>query len=113
MAKQLLGPVGLVLLAATWVLAATPIGDVVKNRNAYANQTVTVEGTVTTRSIGYGADALYDLQGSDDYRITVVGKGGAPAPGTKLVVTGTVRRKPPDEEFDFPPAIHESSRQVQ
>ena len=106
------GP-ALVLLAATSAFATTPVGDVVKNRDAYANQTVTVEGTVTTRSVTYLADALYDLQGSDDYRITIVGKGSAPAPGTKLVVTGTVRRKPPDEEFDFPPVIHESIRQAQ
>lgn len=100
------------VLVATSAFAVTPIGEVVKNRDAYANQTVTVEGTVTTRAIGYGPDALYDLQGSDDYRITIVGKGSVPVPGTKLVVTGTVRRKPPDEEFDFPPAIHESSRQA-
>src|SRR5258705_13957438 len=112
MAMRLVGTAVLVL-AARGAFAVTPIGDVVKNRDAYANQTVTVEGTVTTRSIGYFADALYDLQGSDDYRITVVGKGSAPAPGTKLVVTGTVRRKPPDEEFDFPPMIHEASRLAQ
>ncbi len=103
---------GLLLLAAP-SFAATPIGDVVKNRDAYANQTVTVEGTVTDRTIGYKGDAVYDLRGSDDYRITVVGKGAAPSPGTKLSVTGTVGRKPPDEEFDFPPVILESSRVAQ
>ena len=102
----------MLVLAATQAFAATPIGEIVKNRDAYANQTVTVEGTVTARSIGYGADTIYDLQGGDDYRITIVAKGGAPAPGTMLVVTGTVRRKPPDDEFDFPPVIHESSRQT-
>jgi hypothetical protein len=45
--------------------------------------------------------------------VTVVGHGAAPAPGTKLSVTGTVGRKPPDEEFDFPPVIVESSRVVE
>jgi hypothetical protein len=100
----------LLVFAATPCLAVTPIGDVVRQRDAYANQAITVEGTVTARSIRYGADALYDLQGADDYRVTVVGKGAAPTPGTTLVVTGTVRRKPPDEEFDFPPVIQESIR---
>ncbi len=100
-------------VAAAPAFAATPVGDVVRQRDAYANHVVTVEGTVTTRSLGFGGDAIYDLQGSDDYRITVVGKGGAPVPGTKLVVTGTVRRKPPDEEFDFPPVIEESARVTQ
>ena len=103
---------GLVLVA-TASFAATPIGDVVKRRDAYANQTVTIEGTVTARSIGFASDAIYDLRGIDDYTITVAGKAPAPAPGTRLVVTGTVGRKPPDEEFDFPPVIRESSRQAQ
>src|SRR5438094_850114 len=48
-----LGTVGLLLVAARR-FAATPIGDVVKNRNAYANRTVTVEGGVT----GEGAVAV-------------------------------------------------------
>jgi hypothetical protein len=98
------------LLAATVSLAATPIGDVVTQRDAYANQTVMIEGKVTSISLGYLADALYTLQGSDDFRITVVGKAPAPALGTALVVTGTVRRKPADEEFDFPPVVQETSR---
>jgi hypothetical protein len=112
MSTRVFGGAACVLLVTT-AFATTPIGDVVKNRDVFANQTVTIEGTVTTRSITYAADALYDLQGSDDYRITIVGKGSAPAPGTKLVVTGTVRRKPPDEEFDFPPVIHEAVRTAQ
>lgn len=104
---------GLVLVATVSFAASTPIGEVVKNRDAYANQTVTIEGTVTDRSLGYSSDAIYDLRGSDDYDITIVGPGPAPAPGTKLVVTGKVGRKPPDEEFDFPPMIRESDRQAQ
>jgi hypothetical protein len=98
------------LLVATRILAATPIGDVVKQRDVYSNQTVTVEGTVTQKSFSYKSDAIYDLRGSDDYSITVVGTGTAPTPGTMLSVTGTVGRKPPDEEFDFPPVILESVR---
>jgi len=104
--------VGLLLVAAR-SFAATPIGDVVKNRDAYANQTVTVEGTVTGKALGYKSDAVYDLRGADDFTITIVGRGVVPAAGTKLSVTGKVGRKPPDEEFDFPPVIFESTRVVQ
>jgi hypothetical protein len=103
---------GFASIAAT-SFAATPISDVVKHRDTYANQTVTVEGTVTDRSLGYKSDAVYDLRGSDDYNITIVGHGTPPTPGTKLAVTGTVGRKPPDEEFDFPPIILESTRVAQ
>jgi hypothetical protein len=98
------------LLVATGALAATPIGDIVKNPDGYKDQSVTIEGTVTGLSLGYLSDAMYTLQGSDDYRVTVVGRGARPDPGTKLLVTGTVRRKPPDEEFDFPPVVQETSR---
>jgi hypothetical protein len=104
---------GWLLVAAATFAASTPIGEVVKNRDAYANKTVTIEGMVTERSYGYSTDAIYDLRGSDDYNVTIVGKGPAPAPGTKLVVTGKVGRKPPDEEFDFPPVIQETTRLVQ
>jgi hypothetical protein len=112
MTKRCLGAVALVLVAGA-ALAATPIGEVVKNRDAYANQTVTIEGTVTERTLGYKTDTVYDLRGSDDYNITVVGRGAAPTPGTKLSVTGKVLRKPPDEEFDFPPVVQETSRTAQ
>jgi hypothetical protein len=103
----------LALLVASTSFAATPIGDLIKTPDTYANATVTIEGTVTTQTISYLGDTAYTLQGSDDYRITVFGRGTAPAAGTHLSVTGKVGRKPPDEEFDFPPVIIESSRVVQ
>ena len=104
---------GALVLSSTIALAATPIGDLVRNPDAYANTTVTVEGRVTSQSVAYLADTAYTIQGSDDYRITVFGRGAAPAPGTLLSVTGKVGRKPPDEEFDFPPIILESNRVAQ
>jgi hypothetical protein len=112
MTSRLLAALAVAVVAVP-TLAATPIGDVVEHRDAYANQTVTVEGTVTARAFAYKSDAIYDLRGSDEYKITVVGRGAAPVPGTKLSVTGTVGRKPPDEEFDFPPVILESTRVVE
>jgi len=101
------------LLWATASLAATPIADLIKTPDAYANQTVTIAGRVTTQTFGYGADTTYTIQGGDDYRITVFGRGTPPAAGTAITVTGKVGRRPPDEEFDFPPVILESSRVAQ
>ena len=101
------------VLLATRSFAVTPIADLIRTPDAYANTTVTVEGTVTSQSVAYLGDTVYTIQGSDDYRITVFGRGAAPAPGTLLSVTGKVGRKPPDEEFDFPPVIIESSRVVE
>jgi hypothetical protein len=101
------------LLVATTSFAVTPIGDLIRNPDTYANTTITIEGTVTTQTFSYLADAAYTLQGSDDFRVTVFAHGAAPGAGTHLSVTGKVGRKPPDEEFDFPPVIVESSRVVQ
>jgi len=100
----------MLVLAATRSFAVTAIGDLIRTPDAFASTTVTVEGTVTSQSVAYLADTAYTLQGADDYRITVFGRGQAPVPGTVLSVTGKVGRKPPDEEFDFPPIILESSR---
>ena len=113
MSKRALAAIASILLVATTGLAATPIADLIKNPDTYANQSVVIEGKVTTQTIGYGADAMYTIQGSDDYRITVLARGTPPAAGTALSVTGKVGRRPPDEEFDFPPIIIESSRAAQ
>src|SRR5882672_10828327 len=91
---------GLVLFAAvSFAVPSTPIGDVIRNPDTYANTTVSIAGKVTSQAIGYLGDTAYTLQGSDDFRITVFGRGAVPAMGTQLLVTGKVGRKPPDEEF--------------
>ena len=113
MPKRALLVAGALVLVTSPGFAATPIGDVIRSPDTYANTTVTVEGRVTSQSVAYLADTAYTLQGTDDYRITVFGHGPAPAPGTLLSVTGKVGRKPPDEEFDFPPLILESTRAPQ
>lgn len=113
MTPRALGLAAALVLAATASFAVTPIGDLIRTPDTYGNTTVTVEGKVTSQSVAYLADTAYTLQGSDDYRITVFGRAPAPAPGTLLSVSGKVGRKPPDEEFDFPPIILESSRSAQ
>jgi hypothetical protein len=72
---------------------------------------VTVAGTVTPQNFGYLGESLYTLQ-EGDRRLTVVSRSPAPATGTRLEVTGTVRVRPPDEEFTFPPVLEESSRRA-
>jgi len=41
----------------------------------------------------------------------VVSHSPAPAIGDRLEVTAKVGRRPPDEEFDFPPVLIENARQ--
>jgi len=76
----------------------------------YANLQVTVVGIVAAPSLGYLGESFYTLFG-DQRRINVVSHSPAPAVGDRLEVTAKVGRRPPDEEFDFPPVLVESSRQ--
>ncbi len=102
--------VGLLLppLSAT-AAALTSIADIVDHRDAYANQQVTVVGTVVGPSLSYLGEGLYTLS-QDERRIGVVSQSPAPSVGQRLEVTAKVGRKPPDEEFDFPPVLVESAR---
>jgi hypothetical protein len=88
----------------------TTIADIVRAPQSYAGQRVTVIGTVTEQSIGYGGETVYTI-GADDRRITVFGYGTAPAPGERLEVSAKVGWKEPDEEFTWPPVLVESTRQ--
>ena len=78
---------------------------------SFADQAVTIDGTVTVQSIGYAGESVYTLQ-KDDHRITVFSKSAPPHPGDRLQVNGRVGYRPPDEEFTFPPIILESGRQA-
>ena len=109
--------------SARWILAAglvlgplpavagtlTSIANIVDHRDAYANQQVTVVGTVVAPSLSYLGEGLYTLSEADR-RIGVVSQTPAPAVGERLEVSAKVGRKPPDEEFDFPPVLIESAR---
>lgn len=90
--------------------AATPVRDLIRNPAQYAGTTVTVAGRVVGPVVAHGGDVGYTLQGDDDYRINVVGRGELPAIGARIAVTGTVGYRPPDEEFSFPPVILETGR---
>jgi len=90
--------------------ATTSIADIVDHPDDWANVQVTVLGTVVELSLGYKGQSFYTLKG-DGRRISIVSPSAAPAVGDHLQVSGKVGRRPPDDEFDFPPVILESGRQ--
>jgi len=99
-----------VLSIATSALATTSVADIIAHPDDWANKQVIVIGTVVELSLGYQGQSLYTLKG-DGRRISIVSPNPAPTVGDRLQVSGQVRRRPPDEEFDFPPVILESGRQ--
>src|SRR5262244_1943042 len=88
----------------------TSIAEIVDHPDDWANAQVTVVGTVVELTLGYQGQSFYTLKG-DGRRISIVSPSAAPAVGDHLQVSGKVGRRPPDEEFDFPPIILESGRQ--
>ena len=98
------------LLAAGPARATNSIQDIVDNPDTWANAQVTVVGTVAALTLGYQGQSFYTLSG-DGRRISVVSASPAPTVGDHLQVSGQVKRRPPDDEFDFPPVIVESGRQ--
>jgi hypothetical protein len=101
---------GLLLLPPA-ARAGTSIAAIADHPAAYANQEVTVVGTVTEPSYGYAGESFYTLQG-DDRRIGVVSKRPAPAVGDRLEVGARVGYRSPDEEFTWPPILLEGSRRA-
>lgn len=95
--------------AATRAATLTSIADIIGDPSTYADAQVTVAGDVTEQTVGYAGESLYTLRG-DERVITVVSHAPPPAAGTHLEVSATVRVRPPDEEFTFPPVLVESSR---
>jgi hypothetical protein len=98
------------LSAAFPAHATTSIAEIVDHPDDWANAQVTVVGTVVELTLGYRGQSFYTLKG-DGRRISIVSPSAAPAVGDHLQVRGKVGRRPPDEEFDFPPIILESGRQ--
>jgi hypothetical protein len=90
---------------------ATTIADIVGAAKTYSGQQVTVVGTVTDPVTAYLGETAYNLA-AGDVRITVFGRGAAPAKGDQLQVSGKVGWKEGDEEFTWPPIILESARQL-
>jgi len=98
------------LALAPGARADTSIAAIVDHPDDYANTQVTVVGTVAAPSLGYLGESFYTLAG-DERRINVVSHSPAPVVGDRLEVTAKVGRRPPDDEFDFPPVLFENARQ--
>jgi len=98
------------LLAAAPARATNSIRDIVDSPDLWANAQVTVVGTVAALTLGYQGQSFYTLTG-DGRRISIVSPSPAPSVGDHIQVSGRVNRRPPDDEFDFPPVILESNRQ--
>lgn len=113
--KKKLGIAGLVALTALVAAVAlatagsVSIGQVVDSASTYANQQVTLVGTVDPGPLVYRGESLYTLRQAGR-AISVLGRAPAPAAGAKLSVTGQVALRPPDEEFSFPPILLETQR---
>ena len=100
---------GLLIATPAAARAATSIAAIVDDPASYANSQVTVVGTVTGLSAGYGGESIYTLEG-DMRRITVVSHQPPPSTGASLQVDAKVGYRAPDEEFTWPPLLLESTR---
>lgn len=111
---RLVTPLAAALLAVASAATAAPtttIKAILDAPASFADQTVTVVGTVTELSLGFAGETLYEIRDAGR-PITVVGHGPTLTTGEAIQVTGTVRVRPPDEEFTFPPVIQETAHQA-
>lgn len=92
--------------------AAVTIADVLANPDKYDGTATTLTGEVE-RAIPAGSESGYNLR-DGAARITVISRNSAPAVGTRLIVTGTVRwlhqQGDGGEAIHFPPFLIESQR---
>ena len=85
---------------------STTIADVIANGASLQGQTVTVSAAVTDQRFDYGGETTFTVADASGKRLTVFGKGSAPAVNSSVLVTGSVGYKAPDEEFTWPPVLH-------
>ena len=99
--------IALLLLAGfPLVASSTTIADVVANGVTFSGQTVSVTGTVTGPLLNGAGETTFNVQDANGQRLSVFGKGLAPAAGASVSVTGVVGYKAPNEEFVWPPVLH-------
>ncbi len=98
------------LASAAPARATISIREIVDHPDSWADAQVTVVGTVVNLTLGYQGQSIYTVAG-DGRRINVVSAKPAPTVGDHLQVSGKIDRRPPNEEFDFPPVLVESARQ--
>src|SRR5437667_11880178 len=86
--------VGLLVAIAEPASADTSIRAIVEHPDDYANQQVTVVGTVVAPSLGHLGESFYTLLG-DDRPINLVSHAPAPGVGARLQVRAKRARPPP------------------
>lgn len=88
--------------------AALTIAEVIANGASLQGQIVTVDASVTAQQLDYGGETTFTVTDTTGKRLTVFGKGTAPSANTAVQVTGVVGFKAPDDEFTWPPILHEA-----
>lgn len=97
------------ILGGAAVGHATPamtIAEVIANGASLQGQTVAVSAAVTDQRFDYAGETTFTVADASGKRLTVFGKGSAPAVNAAVLVTGVVGYKAPDEEFTWPPVLH-------
>ena len=112
MRARLVAAVTLTIALATRAgAAAAGIADIVTMPDAYVGRTVTVVGTAEN-PVPLGPASMFDLR-DGRAKLTVMSPRNAPAAGSRLSVTGTIREAhvgDADENRDFPHVLVESAR---
>jgi hypothetical protein len=90
--------------------AAVTIPELLADPQAFDQQSIVLTGDVEA-AVPVGGESGYNLRGGAAV-ITVVSRNAAPAVGSHLAVTGTVRAFKEDDEGTLPPVFFESSRSV-
>lgn len=102
------------VLGGVPAVRAVTIAELLASPEPYDGTTVTVTGTVAV-AVPVGTESGFDLR-DGPAAITVVSRGGAPAAGAHLAVTGKVRVFHEDdsgrEANTFPPVLVETLRQA-
>ena len=103
----------LAIAATLWFIAgsasAITIAELVANGAALSGQSVTVTGNVTGPALDGVGETTFNLIDANGQRVSIFGKTTHPALGTSVTVSGKVGYKAPDEEFVWPPVVHEAT----
>jgi len=75
----------------------------------FENTDVTLVGTVAPPGLAFLRESAWTLR-SEGRALTVFSASPAPAPGERVEVSGTLRLRPPDAEFTWPPVLFETAR---
>ena len=103
----------LAITATIWFTAASAsaitIAELVANGATLSGQSVTVTGNVTGPALDGVGETTFNLIDANGQRVSIFGKTTHPALGSAVTVSGLVGYKAPDEEFIWPPVVHDAT----